>query len=104
MEMEGEISSSLKEKIQKELKFLYDVPLKISVLLGEAKVNVRDLLSLQRGSVIEIEKLAGEPLEVLINAKEVARGEVMVINENYGIRLTDIIDPIEKNIIKKTDT
>jgi flagellar motor switch protein FliN/FliY len=92
---------TLKEKINKEMKLLFDVPLKISVLLGASQVTIKDLLQLQPGSVIEVDKLAGEPLEVLINDKEVARGEVLVINENYGIRLTDIIDPVENDVIKK---
>lgn len=92
---------TLKEKINKEMKLLFDVPLRISVLLGASQVTIKDLLQLQPGSVIEVDKLAGEPLEVLINDKEVARGEVLVINENYGIRLTDIIDPVENDVIKR---
>ncbi len=83
------------------IKLLYDVPLQISVLLGSSHVNIKDLLQLQVGSVIEVDKLAGEPLEVLINNKEVARGEILVINENYGIRLTDIIDPVDNDVIKQ---
>jgi flagellar motor switch protein FliN/FliY len=92
---------STKEKINKEMKLIFDVPLKISVLLGASQVTIKDLLTLQIGSVIEVDKLAGEPLEVLINGKEVARGEVLVINDNYGIRLTDIIDPVDNDVIKK---
>jgi len=98
---EEAIPSTLKEKINKEMKMLFDVPLQISVLLGSTQVTIKDLLQLQTGSVIEVDKLAGEPLEVLINKKEVARGEVLVINDNYGIRLTDIIDPIDNDVIKK---
>lgn len=96
-----EMPATLKEKINKEMKLLFDVPLQISVLLGASQVTIKDLLQLQTGSVIEVDKLAGEPLEVLINGKEVARGEVLVINENYGIRLTDIIDPVDNDVIKK---
>ena len=95
-----EVPKSLKDKINKEMKFLFDVPLQVSVVLGETELTINDLLRLQIGSVIEVDKLAGEPLEVLINKKEVARGEVLIVNENYGLRLTDIIDPIENSVIK----
>ena len=95
-----EVPKSLKDKINKEMKFLFDVPLLVSVVLGETELTINDLLRLQIGSVIEVDKLAGEPLEVLINQKEVARGEVLIINENYGLRLTDIIDPVENSVIR----
>lgn len=101
VENEQGVPTTLKEKINKEMKLLFDVPLQISVLLGSSHVTIKDLLQLQTGSVIEVDKLAGEPLEVLINGKEVARGEVLVINENYGIRLTDIIDPVDNDVIQK---
>ena len=64
--------------------------------LGRAKILISDLLQLGQGSVIELTKLAGEPLEILVNQKLVARGEVVVINEKFGIRLTDIISPVER--------
>ena len=66
------------------------------VELGRAKVVIKDLLQLGQGSVLELDKLAGEPLEVLVNGKLVARGEVVVVNEKFGIRLTDIISPLER--------
>lgn len=80
----------------KKLELILDIPLKVSVELGRTKVLVNDLLQLGQGSVIELNKLAGDPLEVLVNEKLVARGEVVVVNEKFGIRLTDIISPIER--------
>ena len=64
--------------------------------LGRTKLLVNDLLQLGQGSVIELSKLAGDPLEVLVNDKLVARGEVVVVNEKFGIRLTDIVSPLER--------
>mgnify|MGYP002623752803 CR=1 FL=1 len=84
-----------KLKVQ-NLDFILDIPLNVSVELGRAKVVIKDLLQLGQGSVLELDKLAGEPLEVLVNGKLVARGEVVVVNEKFGIRLTDIISPIER--------
>jgi flagellar motor switch protein FliN/FliY len=78
------------------LDFILDIPLQITVELGRTSLLVNDLLQLGQGSVIELSKLVGEPLDVLINGKEVARGEVVVVNEKFGIRLTDIIDPLER--------
>lgn len=74
-----------------ELEYLSDVPLPVKVQLGEAELRIRDLLTLQTNSVIELEKLAGEPLDFFLNHNMVAKGEVVVVNEKYGIRLTDII-------------
>ena len=84
-----------KLKVQ-NLDFILDIPLKVSVELGRTKVVIKDLLQLGQGSVLELDKLAGEPLEVLVNGKLVARGEVVVVNEKFGIRLTDIISPLER--------
>jgi len=84
-----------KLKVQ-NLDFILDIPLKVSVELGRANVVIKDLLQLGQGSVLELDKLAGEPLEVLVNGKLVARGEVVVVNEKFGIRLTDIISPLER--------
>ncbi len=78
------------------LNFILDIPLEVSVELGRAKILISDLLQLGQGSVIELTKLAGEPLEILVNQKLVARGEVVVINEKFGIRLTDIISPVDR--------
>ncbi len=78
------------------LDFILDIPLRVSVELGRTKILVRDLLQLGQGSVVELAKFAGEPLELLVNDKLIARGEVVVVNEKFGIRLTDIISPVER--------
>lgn len=78
------------------LDFILDIPLKVTVELGRAKMAIREILQLAQGSVIELSKFAGEPLEVLVNDKLIARGEVVVVNEKFGIRLTDIISPVER--------
>lgn len=74
-----------------KLKMILDVPLKVSVELGRTKMLINDLLQLGQGSVIELDKMAGEPMEILINDKLVALGEVVVVNEKFGVRLTDVI-------------
>ena len=84
-----------KLKVQ-NLDFILDIPLKVSVELGRTKVYVKELLQLGQGSVVELDKLAGEPLEILVNDKLIAKGEVVVVNEKFGIRLTDIISPVER--------
>ncbi|MDR2352926.1 MAG: flagellar motor switch protein FliN [Deltaproteobacteria bacterium] len=78
------------------LDFILDIPLEISVELGRAKMIINDLLQLGQGSVIELSKLAGEPLEIYVNGKLVARGEVVVVNEKFGVRVTDIVSPMER--------
>lgn len=78
------------------LDLLLDIPLEITAELGRAKMIIHDLLQLGQGSVIELNKLAGEPLEILVNQKLIARGEVVVVNEKFGIRLTDVISPMER--------
>lgn len=80
----------------RDLDFLLDIPLEISVELGRTKMLINDLLQLGQGSVIELSKLAGEPLEILINHKLVARGEAVVVNEKFGVRVTDIISQTER--------
>ena len=74
-----------------KLKMILDVPLKVSVELGRTKMLVNDLLQLGQGSVIELDKIAGEPMEILINDKLVAMGEVVVVNEKFGVRLTVVV-------------
>ncbi|MBU1345128.1 MAG: flagellar motor switch protein FliN [Proteobacteria bacterium] len=81
---------------ERELDFILDIPLELSVELGKTKMLVNDLLQLGQGSIIELNKLAGEPLEVYINRKLIARGEVVVVNEKFGVRLTDVITPIDR--------
>jgi flagellar motor switch protein FliN/FliY len=81
---------------RRDLDFILDIPLDVSAELGRAKMLINELLQLGTGSVVELTKLAGEPLEIYVNGKLVARGEAVVINEKFGIRLTDIISPIER--------
>ena len=85
-----------KEKGEMNLDFILDIPLELSVELGKTKMLVNDLLQLGQGSIIELNKLAGESLEVYINHKLIARGEVVVVNEKFGVRLTDVITPIDR--------
>ena len=73
-----------------------DVPVQVTVELGRAKMQIRNLLNLTYGSVIELDILAGEPLEVVVNGCLVAQGEVVIVNDRYGIRLTDIVTPAER--------
>ena len=78
------------------LDLILDIPLTVTVELGRSKMLINDLLQLGQGSVVELTKLAGEPLEVLVNQKLVARGEVVVVNEKFGVKLTDIVSPMER--------
>ena len=80
----------------KSLDLILDIPLTVAVELGRSEMLINDLLQLGQGSVIELTKLVGEPLEVLVNQKLVARGEVVVVNEKFGVRLTDIVSPMER--------
>ena len=80
----------------KNLEFIMDIPLQLTVELGRAKMLVRDVLQLNQGSVVELTKLAGEPLDVFVNSKLVARGEAVVVNDKFGIRLLDIVSPNER--------
>jgi len=78
------------------LEVLMDVPVTISMEIGRTSLNIRSLLQLNQGSIVELDRLAGEPLDVLVNGTLIARGEVVVINEKFGIRLTDVISPAER--------
>lgn len=80
----------------KNIDFILDIPMSVSVYVGSTKMAIRDLLQLAQGSVIELDKLAGEPMEVMVNNKLVARGEVVVVNEKFGIRLTDVVSATER--------
>lgn len=80
----------------KNLALILDIPLRVAVELGRTKMPVSELLNLTQGSVIELSKLAGESMEVLVNDKLIARGEAVVVNEKFGVRLTDIISPAER--------
>lgn len=78
------------------LDVILDVPVTISMEIGRTQVNIRNLLQLNQGSVVELDRLAGEPMDVLVNGTLVAHGEVVVVNEKFGIRLTDVISPSER--------
>lgn len=86
-----------KEKV--DLDVLLDVPVTLQLEIGRAKVTIRNLLSYTQGSVIEMDRLAGEPLDLLVNETLIAHGEVVVINDKFGVRLTDVVSPQER--IKK---
>lgn len=79
---------------------LLDVPLHISAELGRTRLPVRDVLALQQGSVVELDRLAGDPVDVLVNDRLVARGEVVVIEDKFGVRITEIIPPSKRQIVK----
>jgi flagellar motor switch protein FliN len=80
----------------RRLDLLLDVPLELSVELGRTRMSIQELLALGPGSVIELDKVAGEPLDILINDRLVARGEAVVVNDKFGIRITDIVSPAER--------
>ena len=80
----------------KELDFILDIPLEVTVEMGRTRMLINDLLQIGQGSVIELNRLAGEPLDILINNKLIARGEVVVVSEKFGIRITDIVSPLER--------
>ncbi len=79
-----------------DLDFIMDIPLEVTVELGRTTMPIYDLLQLGQGSIVELSKLAGEPLEILVNKKLIARGEVVVVNEKFGIRLTDVVSAKER--------
>jgi flagellar motor switch protein FliN len=78
------------------LDVILDIPVTISMEIGRTRISIRNLLQLNQGSVIELDRLAGEPMDVLVNGTLVAHGEVVVVNEKFGIRLTDVISPAER--------
>jgi flagellar motor switch protein FliN/FliY len=91
-----DLKEEKKESQVRDIEFLLDIPVEITVQLGKTKMLIKELLQLGQGSVVELEKLAGEPMEILANNKLIARGEVVVVNEKFGVRLTDIISPSER--------
>jgi flagellar motor switch protein FliN/FliY len=78
------------------MEFILDIPLEVTVELGRTKLLIHELLKLGQGSVIELSKLAGETLEILANQKLIARGEAVVVNEKFGVRLTEVVSPMER--------
>ena len=78
------------------LEVLLDVPVTISMEVGRARLPIRNLMQLNQGSVVELERVAGEPLDVYVNGTLIAHGEVVVVNEKFGVRLTDVVSPAER--------
>lgn len=89
-------SSSSGSSSDVNMDVILDIPVTISMEVGRSKMNIRNLLQLNQGSVVELERMAGEPLDVMVNGTLIAHGEVVVVNEKFGIRLTDIISPAER--------
>ena len=81
---------------QADIDLLLDVPLQITVELGQAKRTIRELLELGQGSILHLTRHAGEPVDVLVNGRHIARGEVVVIDENFGIRVTEVVSPADR--------
>jgi flagellar motor switch protein FliN/FliY len=98
---DAKVDSSVKStgkgsKDKVDLDVVMDVPVTLSLEIGRAHVSIRSLLSYTQGSIIELERLAGEPLDVLVNGTLIAHGEVVVVNDKFGVRLTDVVSPIER--------
>lgn len=87
---------SVKAGTNPDIDFILDIPVQLTVELGRTKIAIKNLLQLAQGSVIELNGLAGEPMDVLVNGCLIAQGEVVVVNEKFGIRLTDITSPAER--------
>ena len=81
---------------EENLDVILDIPVTVSMEIGRTNISIRNLLQLNQGSVVELDRLAGEPMDVLVNGTLVAHGEVVVVNEKFGIRLTDVISPAER--------
>ncbi|MCF2859391.1 flagellar motor switch protein FliN [Pseudoalteromonas sp. SMS1] len=94
-----ESNESLSADEKRKLDTILDIPVTISMEVGRSKINIRNLLQLNQGSVVELDRVAGEPLDVLVNGTLIAHGEVVVVNDKFGIRLTDVISQVER--IKK---
>ena len=92
----GAASGAEQTSGMKDLDFILDIPLEVTVILGRTRLLINDLLQLGQGSVVQLTKLAQEPMDIHVNGKLFARGEVVVVNEKFGVRLTDIINPIER--------
>jgi len=87
------------QRDERNLDVVLDIPVTISMEIGRTSITIRNLLQLNQGSVVELDRVAGEPMDVLVNNCLIAHGEVVVVNEKFGIRLTDVISPVER--IKK---
>ncbi|TBR43170.1 flagellar motor switch protein FliN [Marinomonas agarivorans] len=91
-----ELSASGNEVAPKGMDMIMDIPVTLSMELGSTSIAIRNLLQLTQGSVVELDRYAGEPLDVLVNGTLIAHGEVVVVNDKYGIRLTDVVSPTER--------
>jgi len=89
-------SSNTGDTLSKDIDFILDIPVLMTVELGRTKIAIKNLLQLAQGSVVELDGLAGEPMDVLVNGCLIAQGEVVVVNDKFGVRLTDIITPAER--------
>jgi len=89
-------TSKLSPEEHARLDSILDIPVTISMEVGRSKINIRNLLQLNQGSVVELDRIAGEPLDVLVNGTLIAHGEVVVVNDKFGIRLTDVISQTER--------
>ena len=90
------LSPQQTEEQKQDINLILDIPIDLSVELGRTKMAIKDLLNLTQGSVIALDGLAGEPLDILINGYLIAQGEIVVVGDNYGVRITDIITPSER--------
>ena len=98
-EFERDENAEITVEEKRRLEGILDIPVTISMEVGRSKINIRNLLQLNQGSVVELDRVAGEPLDVLVNGTLIAHGEVVVVNDKFGIRLTDVISQHER--IKK---
>lgn len=95
---EANFSESQKQKVQnvKEIDFLLDVPLQVSVEVGRTKMLIKDFLKMKEGGIIELDKMADEPLDLYVNSRLIARGEAVVVNEKFGLRLIDLVSTMDR--------
>jgi flagellar motor switch protein FliN/FliY len=95
-DLQGNADPQENADIPSNLRILLDIPLEVSVELGRSKILVSELIKLGQGSVVELNKLVDEPMDILVNQKPIAKGEVVVSNDKFGVRLTDILEPMER--------
>ena len=92
----SDLSDTVPATDEQDVSLIMDIPVRLTVELGRARMTIKELLRLTRGSIVPLEGLAGEPLDILINNYLIAQGEVVVVNDKYGVRITDIITPSER--------
>jgi flagellar motor switch protein FliN len=92
---EGGDGPRIEERVR-SLDLILDIPMQVTVELGQTRMPIKDVIQLSQGSVIELSKMSGEPLEVFVNSKLIARGEVVVVNEKFGVRISEILSPVER--------